>query len=145
MVRLAIVIGAVALGLAAGVAPAARDASGAYTFRMPSGNIFCAYEHYSFAPIDLRCEIRSGVKPLPRRPKACGDADWGGGYSMRRTGRAYVLCITDTIYDPTAKVFAYGTTWRGGGFICTSRTTGLRCTNRARHGFFLSRQHSFAF
>ena len=82
MVRLGIAIAAAVLASLHRHGPAAA-ASGADTFRLPSGNIYCAYEHYSFAPIDLRCEIRSGVKPLPPRPKACGDADWGGGYSMR--------------------------------------------------------------
>lgn len=136
MVRIALALGAVAFVLATG---AALGASGADTFRMPSGNIFCAYEHYDFAPFDLRCEIRSGVKPLPPRPRSCGDAAWGEGYSMRRTGRAYVLCISDTIYDPKAKVLQYGTTWRGGSFTCSSSAKGLRCTNQSAHGFFLSR------
>ncbi len=144
MLRLVIVFAAASL-LAAPAASASRDASGAYFFRMPSGNIYCAYEHYSFAPIALRCEIRSGVKPLPPRPKACGDAVWGAGFSMRQTGKAYVLCITDTIYTPKAKVFRYGTTWRGGGFTCRSKTTGLTCTNRSGKGFFLSREHSYGF
>jgi hypothetical protein len=142
MVRLAIVLGAAALAFGTG---AAFAASGADTFRMPSANIYCAYEHYSFAPIDLRCEIRSGVKPLPPRPKGCVDAVWGAGYAIRQTGGPHFLCITDTIYDPRAKVLAYGRTWRGGGFTCTSRTAGLRCTNRSGRGFFLSRGRSFAF
>jgi hypothetical protein len=142
MVRLSIVACTAAVALGTGVA---FGASGANTFRMPSGNVFCAYEHYDFAPVDLRCEIRSGVKPLPPRPKACGDAVWGAGYAMRQTGRAHVLCITDTIYDAKAKVLRYGTTWRGGGFTCSSKATGLRCANRSGHGFFLSREHSFAF
>ena len=142
MVRLAIVLGAAAFVLATGVASAA---SGADPFRTPSGNILCAYEHYDFAPFDLRCEIRSKVRPLPPRPSSCGDAAWGEGYSMRRTGRAYVLCISDTIYDPKAKVLQYGTTWRGGGFTCSSSAKGLRCTNQSAHGFFLSREHSYAF
>ena len=137
MVRVALVCSIAVFAGATGVADAA---SGADPFRTPSGNIYCAYEHYSFAPVDLRCEIRSGVKPLPPRPQTCGDADWGGGYAMRPTGRAHVLCITDTIYDPRAKVVGYGTIWRGGGFTCSSRTTGLRCTNRSGHGFFLSRE-----
>ena len=132
-----------AAALLVGVGPAS-GASGATTFRMPSGNIYCAYEHYSFAPIDLRCEIRSGVKPLPPHPQTC-NADWGAGYAMRQTGLPYVLCISDTIYDPKARVLAYGTTWRGGAFTCTSKTTGLRCTNRSGHGFFLSREHSYRF
>ena len=142
MVRLATVLGAAALLLGTG---GAFGASGAYTFRMPSGNIFCAFEHYSFAPIDLRCEIRSKVRPLPPRPASCGDAAWGEGYSMRLTGPAYVLCITDTIYDPKARVLAYGTTWHGGGFTCSSSTKGLRCTNPRGYGFFLSKEHSYAF
>ena len=142
MVRLAIAIGAAALALSVG---AASGASGAETFRMPSGNIFCAYEHYDFAPFDLRCEIRSKVRPLPPRPKSCGDAAWGEGYSMRQTGPARVLCISDTIYDPKAKVLAYGMTWHRGGFTCTSKTTGLRCTNPRGYGFFLSKEHSYAF
>jgi hypothetical protein len=142
MVRLCLVAAGAALALGAGIASAA---SGAYPFRTPSGNIFCAFEHYSFAPVDLRCEIRSGVKPLPPRPKACGDAVWGAGYAMRQTGRPHVLCITDTIYDPKARLLAYGTTWRGGGFTCTSKTTGLRCRNRSGYGFFLSRERSYAF
>jgi Family of unknown function (DUF6636) len=141
MVRVAIVAFA-----AAALAPgAASGASGADTFRMPSGNVFCAYEHYSFAPVELRCEIRSGVEPLPPRPQACGDAVWGAGYSMRPTSYATVLCISDTVYDPKAKVLRYGTTWHGGGFTCTSNAKGLRCTNRKRDGFFLSRQRSYTF
>jgi hypothetical protein len=131
------------LGLVVG-GGSALGASGAETFRTPSGNIYCAYEHYSFAPIDLRCEIRTGVKPLPPKPRTC-DADWGAGYSMRQTGLAHVLCISDTIYDPKAKVLAYGRTWHGGGFTCTSQTTGLRCMNARGHGFFLSRGHSYTF
>ncbi len=145
MVRLLLAAAVVALAVSAPGALGAGSKSGAYSFRMPSGNIHCAYQHYDFAPILLRCEIRSGVKPLPPRPKSCGDADWGAGYSMKRTGKAYVLCITDTVYDPHSKVFRYGTTWRGGGFTCTSKTTGLRCWNRSKHGFFLSREHSYAF
>ncbi len=142
MVRGAIVLAAAALALPAGTA---LGSSGADTFRTPSGNIFCAYEHYDFAPFDLRCEIRSKVRPLPPRPASCGDAAWGEGYSMRQTGPPRVLCITDTIYDPKAKVLAYGATWAGGGFSCTSRTTGLRCVNPRGYGFLLSKAHSYTF
>jgi Family of unknown function (DUF6636) len=125
--------------------PNAFGASGADTFRMPSGNIFCAYEHYNFAPTSLRCEIRSRIKPRPPRPASCGDAVWGEGYSMLRRGPAHVLCITDTIYDPKAKVLRYGTTYRYGVFRCTAKTTGLRCVNATGNGFFLSRRHSYTF
>ncbi len=135
---------ACATGLLVGVS-AASGASGATTFRMPSGNIFCAYEHYSFAPVDLRCEIRSKVRPLPPRPASCRDAAWGEGYSMRQRGPAHVLCITDTIYDRAAKVLSYGTTRQFGVFRCSSSASGLRCVNSTGNGFFLSRQHSYTY
>jgi hypothetical protein len=134
-------IGVVAFLVGSG---SAIGASGANSFRTPSGNIYCAYEHYSFAPIDLRCEIRGGIKPLPPKPSTC-NADWGAGYSMRQSGLARVLCISDTVYDRKAKVIAYRTTWSGGGFACESRTTGLRCTSPSGAGFFLSREHSYTF
>jgi len=139
--RIAIALGVVSALVGAG---SAFGATGADTFRLPSGNIYCAYEHYSFAPKDLRCEIRTGVKPLPPKPAWC-DVDWGAGYAMRQIGFAHVLCVGDTIFDPKAKVLAYGATWTGGGFSCTSQTSGLRCTNPRGHGFFLGKEHSYAF
>jgi Family of unknown function (DUF6636) len=132
------------LSLLGGVGPAAA-ASGADSFRMPSGNIYCAYEHYSFAPVDLRCEIRSKLKPLPPRPASCGDAVWGAGYSMRERGPARVLCITDTVFSPKATVLAYGTTKQFGVFRCSSSLKGLRCVNSTGNGFFLSKEHSFTY
>lgn len=131
------------LGLLPG-AGTASAASGAETFRTPSANVYCAYEHYSFAPVDLRCEIRSGIRPLPPRPASC-QGDWGAGYAMRPTGSAHVLCISDTIYDAKAAVLPYGTTRRFGVFTCSSTAAGLRCTNASGRGFFLSKEHSYTF
>jgi hypothetical protein len=115
----------------------ALGASGADKFRMPSGNVYCAYEHYSFSPIDLRCEIRTGIKPTP---PTCDD-----GYIMRQTGPARPFCASDTIFDPRAPVLAYGTTRQFGVFRCISTAAGLRCTNASGQGFFMSKQHSYAF
>lgn len=137
------VAGLAVLGLLAGAQPA-LGASGADTFRLPSGNIYCAYEHYSFAPKALRCEIRTGVKPLPPKPKWC-DVDWGAGFAMRQRGAAQILCVGDTIYDKQAKVLPYGTTRQFGVFRCSSKAAGLRCVNSTGNGFFLSREHSYAF
>jgi hypothetical protein len=122
----------------------ALAAGGADTFRSPSGNIRCAYEHYSFAPVDLRCDILTGVKPLPPRPKSC-DVDWGVGYVMRQRGPARVLCAGDTVADPKAKVLAYGATRQYGVFRCTSARAGLRCVNSTGNGFFLSKRRSYAY
>ena len=41
---------------------------------------------------------------------------------------------------PTYVTLAYGKTWHFKAFTCTSRFTGLTCTNRAGHGLFLSRE-----
>jgi hypothetical protein len=38
------------------------------------------------------------------------------------------------------RVLRYGRTWRGGGFLCVSRRTGMTCESLlSGHGFFLSR------
>jgi Family of unknown function (DUF6636) len=101
-------------------------------FQLPSKNIGCAY---STGPTSLRCDIRSGLKPEPRR--SC-ELDWTG-IAMRPTGRPAPECAGDTALLPTARVLRYGQTWRRGGFACTSRVTGLTCRNRSGRGFFLSR------
>ena len=145
MIGIRSILGAAAIGVMAPGAGAAGAAGVFDYFRMPSGNIYCGYVKVSFAPTELRCEIRSHVRPLPPRPKACGDAVWGAGYSMGRLDRPSVLCITDTIYSPTARVIPYGSTYRRDVFTCLSRAAGLRCTNGAGHGFFLSREHSYSF
>src|SRR3954451_24408096 len=121
--------------LLAGGGSAAAD-SGADTFRMPSGAIYCAYEHYDFSPTDLRCEIRTKIKPMPA--SGCDD-----GYLMKETGPAAAFCAGDTIYDPNALVLAYGTTRQFGQFSCSSATAGLRCVNASGDGFFISKQHSY--
>jgi hypothetical protein len=116
-------------------------------FQTPSRNIGCAYlPAISKGDVpSLRCEIRSGLRPLPPRPRACGDAVWGQAVAMTRTGRARGICISDTIREPSAPVLGYGRIWRVGGFTCSSRRSGLRCTNPAGHGWRLSREHSSLF
>ena len=117
-------------------------ASGKFTFiQTPSHNIGCLYQN---SPAALRCDIRSGLKPPPSKPRGC-TVDWTGGYQVGATGRAHKVCAGDTVLSANARVVRYGTTWRGGPFTCKSSTSGLRCKNRSGHGFFLSRQHSYRF
>src|SRR5436305_12322201 len=125
------VLGAAALsGLAS-----AESRSGIAFFRTPSGNIGCVY-----APAEagrqasLRCDIRSGLRPKPARPKRC-DLDYGDSYELPKTGRAIVVCHGDTALDPHAPVLAYGKVWRRYGLTCSSKPVGLRCTNTSGHGF----------
>ena len=120
--------------------PASAQASFVF-FQTPSHNIGCVY---SSSPASLRCDIRSGLKPAPPKPRGCMN-DWKFGYSVDPTGRAHTVCAGDTVFSPSARVVRYGTTWRGGAFACKSSRSGLRCRNRSGHGFFLSRQHSYRF
>lgn len=110
-------------------------ASSLTTFQTPSHGIGCAY---STSPSYLRCDVRDPVAP-PKRPQSC-ELDYGSAFGLTPSKRAQRLCAGDTVLDPGAKVIAYGKTKHYGPFACTARTTGLRCTNRARHGFVLSRQ-----
>jgi uncharacterized protein DUF6636 len=125
--------------------PASAAAPTAYFFRTPSKNIYCAWTSATNeAPAVLRCDILSGVRPLPPKPRSC-DFDWGIGLNLKRTGRAQILCVSDGVATPSARVLRYGQTWSRGGFTCISRSIGLRCRNVSGHGFFLSRQRSFRF
>ncbi len=98
--------------------PTSANASDFEQFRTPSGNIGCVYGDGS-----LRCDIRSRIVPAPPKPKGC-DLDWGGGYGLHKTGRAYVICAGDTAIDPHSRMIAYGTTWQRGAFRCASRLEG---------------------
>jgi hypothetical protein len=101
---------------------------------MPSKNIGCGYLS-GLGPVVLRCDIRSGMKPEPRR--TC-DLDWTG-ISMGG-GAARPTCAGDTVFTPGAPVLAYGSVWKHGGFTCLSSRIGLSCANRAGHGFFLAKE-----
>ena len=130
--------------LAAGAAalaavPVSARTSTIVSFRTPSKNIYCAYSAGLGAPPYLRCDIRSHLHPAPR-PHKCLEGVYGESVGMTKTSRASVLCISDTVYNPKARVLAYGTSWSRDGFRCTSRSIGLTCTNLRGHGFFLSRQ-----
>jgi hypothetical protein len=106
------------------------------SFLTPSGNIGCiAFSGY------LRCDIaHKSWRKTWRTP--CQMGIRGDSLQMRGTGRPIWLCHGDTALSPlgTRPVLPYGRTWHLGPFTCTSRITGLTCSNRSGHGFFLSRQ-----
>ena len=115
------------------IAAAVLLAAAGSFFQLPSRNIGCAY---NANPAVLRCDIRSGLKPQPRR--RC-ELDWTG-LAIAPRGRPTPTCAGDTAILPEAPVLSYGRTWRRNGIACRSRVTGLRCTNRSGHGFTLARQ-----
>ena len=114
------------------------------TFLTPSGNIGCSYAN-GLESANLRCDIASGLKPRPARPKGCVHLGWGDSYTMNDSGRVMLTCHGDTVIIKGSKVIAYGKSWSRGGFVCLSRSIGLRCKNRSGHGFFLSREHAYRF
>lgn len=132
MLRLAIVL--------ALLLPASASAKFVF-FQTPSHNIGCLYQS---SPAALRCDIRTGLKPPPSKPKGC-TVDWTGGYQVGATGRARKVCAGDTVLSQSARVVRYGAAWHSGPFTCKWRSSGLRCKNRSGHGFFLSRGRSFRF
>ena len=124
------------VGLAT-VASSSASQLKAVSFRMPSKNIGCMYNPAAFGQkAYLRCDILSGLVPKPKRK--C-DLDWTG-LGMSRRGKAGPVCAGDTVYDRHARILKYGRTWKAGGFTCHSKRKGLKCSNRAGHGFFLARQ-----
>ena len=110
------------------------------TFVTPSGNIYCAL--IGDKKTELRCEIRSRLKPLPPQPyPGYCKFDWGSGFSLSQHGRPKVLCISDTIASNNSYTLAYGSTWRHSGFQCISKRTSLICKNYYGNGFSLNRNN----
>lgn len=147
---LAIAIGAVALlalgSLATATPRKARTTNDTFAqFRMLSNNIFCAYVVQSSPSVKyLRCDIMSGIKPKPTG-KRCIEGSRGVSADIGVIGKTTFPCSSDSVYNTRAPVLKYGKTWRRGGFTCKSSMAGLRCSNLSRHGFFLSRAHSYRF
>lgn len=113
-------------------------------FSSPSGNIGCMGETGGGNAVnEIRCDIRTHSYRPPAKPASC-DFDWGGGLSVMRRGRASWNCVSDTVLGSKSKL-AYGTSRRIGGITCKSSKAGMRCTNAAGHGFFLSRTRAYRF
>jgi hypothetical protein len=66
--------------------------------------------------------------------------DFGQGLLVSTTGPGHVVCAGDTARDPSATAVPYGEDTQYDHFSCMSRTSGVTCTNQAKHGFFISIQ-----
>ncbi len=104
-------------------------------FQIPSGNIHCG----AIRSGGLDCELGTNTAKLPAKPKDC-NLEWGNRFRMSSTGKAQRLCHIDALgRDPKHQVIGYGKTWRGEGFTCTSKVTGLTCKNKEGRGWTLSK------
>jgi len=127
----AIVAAAVALGCAASSASAATSF---VSFQSPSRNIGCY-----LAPGQARCDALKREWTIPK-PRGCpADLDYGFGATLTSRGRGRSVCAGDSALS-SGSILRYGKSISRFGFTCTSSTAGMRCRNRAGHGFFLSRQ-----
>ena len=132
----------VALAAAALASQAAAATPSTYTaFQTPSKLIGCFYSS-GLGPTVLRCDTVYHTRWYARRRCA---GEYGDAVGMSPRGAARALCVSDTALDPSAPVLAYGVTRRFGPYTCTSRPSGLRCTNAAGHGWLLSRQRQALF
>lgn len=131
---------AVALVLASGPAHAQDNTWG---FTMPSGNIMC-----NLTPGEggfqsqVRCDLQQLSSRPPAPPADCA-ADWGDAFAVQTKstiGERICHAAGDEAQVPRGPVLAYGATWKGEGFTCTSQTTGVTCTNALGHGFAVSRE-----
>jgi len=129
------------------IAPQGAAAARVNAFKTPSGNIVCEYPPGKEQVPAIVCGIESGLKPPPSRSApACEHLDYvGNRVFLTATGHARpISCAGDAgpfAFLDSAWVLKYSKSWRGDGFVCTSRTSGLTCRNRRGHGFFLSRAH----
>ena len=124
-------------------------------FRSPSGNISCLFipsapnsSGSGRTPATLLCKIAHAdyAKPLQDRcmgPTGAG-VDWHG-FTLSAARKGSVSCSGGILYNPdtqrpTYVTLPYGKTWRQKMFSCTSRVTGVGCSNPNGHGLFISRQ-----
>jgi hypothetical protein len=135
---------AVLSAVCAAAVPAEAGSYESVMFATPSKNIVCNAYRFPGMPIGIRCDIFSGLKPMPARPPRC-ELDFGGTVQMRTTGPTRIGCVGDTLAGEKPSTLAYGTSFHFHGIACKSSFSGLRCVNRNSHGFFLSRSHSYLF
>jgi len=106
--------------------------------RTPSHNITCVDTGPS-----LICNVRQASYTAALQQRCMSpptSLDWHG-FELSARGRGQIACSGGVLVMGNVRytTLAYGRTWRHGAFTCVSRVPGLTCTNRARHGVFISR------
>ena len=136
----------VLLALVTAVVAAAVHAAPLPGVKTPTRNISCFY-----VPIEptsrgnVLCTIKTALYSRAQQNgcQARTGLDWHG-FELSTSRKAQPVCSGGVLYDigrdtPAFVILAYGRTWRSHGFSCTSRVSGLTCTNGHGHGLFLSR------
>jgi len=116
------------------IASASVNAQTLESFQTPSGNISCRMDESG-----ARCDISEKIYEPGYKPASCS-LDWGNALSVGSSGPAEILCVGDTVKDPSAPVLDYGQTSTVGPISCTVDEDGVNCDNEATgHGFKLSK------
>lgn len=96
----------------------------------------------AFAVSDFRTPKRAaycGVVHAGTTRLVCWTPNDGFAVSMSRYGRPKKRYIHNNrdFHDYVGEILRYGEVWRDRGFRCSSRGSGLRCSNRRGHGWRL--------
>ena len=142
-------LSAASLMVVVGLGPARADDF--VYFKSPTGNINCVY----MPPYDpsvrpmLRCDINEFTPTIRNVPAQTRDEiEVMGRCTPKRmstftvednAARGSASCASDSANSEDAGILAYGQTFSRGGFTCQSQPSGMTCTNRSSHGFFLSK------
>lgn len=103
-------------------------------FATPSRNINCLMWERS-----VTCDVLDNTWSLPPRPADC-ELDFGISVGFAEESRGGLGCAGDTVHDDDSAVLEYGTAVEYNGMTCTSRRSGVRCSNSATgNGFAVSR------
>ena len=125
---------AVVAALALAIVPSAASAKIKF-FQSPSGNVGCVIGGGL-----ARCDIKEHSWPTTPKPADC-DVDYGNGVEVIGGHPGEYACAGDTVLSDDAPVLDYGDKITKNRFTCTSKTSGMRCSNRnSGHGFFISRE-----
>jgi hypothetical protein len=115
------------------------------SFKSPTGNINCIYSDYDNKP-EVRCDIMQFTPSFKTVPPGtsnevirCTPQKLNAFVITPNGSSGSAFCPTDVAIDGEQVVLAYGQTFKRGGLLCTSETTGVTCMNAAGHGFSLSR------
>ncbi len=115
------------------------------SFKSPTGNINCIYSDYDNKP-EVRCDIMQFTPSFKTVPPGtsnevirCTPQKLNAFVITPNHSSGSAFCPTDAAIDGEQVVLAYGQTFKRGGLLCTSETTGVTCMNAAGHGFSLSR------
>ena len=98
------------------------------SFRAPGRNVYCGLSD-------------------PRLPAAliCWRASDGLSIGMNRTGRALPSPDRNNrgFHQDRARVLQFGQSWQRGPYRCSTRTSGVRCTNSSGHGWLFGLRHGY--